>query len=405
MVTIKTPTIDEVVINMVIEGESWKTPFIQYLKSGVLPSDPILAKQIQFKANRFVLIAEELFKRIPEGMLLKCLDKERVEYVMREIHGGSCGNHSGGRSLAQKITRRGYFWPTMVADAMEFSKKCESCQRFANLLHAPATPLEGIKIACPFDQWGIDIVGPFPLALAQKKFMIVAIEYFSKWVEAEAVAKISEKEVMNFIWKNIVCRFRVPRILISDNGAQFQGKKIVTWCKELKIQQHFTAVGNPQANVQTEVTNRILLQHLKTSATGETPFCLVYGSEAIIPAEIGEETARVSQYEPADNGEKRSFDLSTIEEKRDRAYARILHYKKMMTRGYNQKVKPRSFQVDDLVLKKVEVSKHVGKLDPTWEGPYKVTEIKKRGIYALQDLEGKNLPQPWNIHNLKKFYA
>ncbi|KAL0430843.1 UNVERIFIED_CONTAM: hypothetical protein Sradi_0710300 [Sesamum radiatum] len=107
-------------------------------------------------------------------------------------------------------------------------------------------------------------------------------------------------------------RSGVLRILISDNGAQFQGKKIVAWCKELKIQQHFTVVGNPQANSQTEVTNRILLQHLKTrldgakgswveelsgvlwayrttprSATGETPFCLVYGSEAIIQRRLG----------------------------------------------------------------------------------------------------------------------
>ncbi|KAL2246103.1 UNVERIFIED_CONTAM: Gag-Pol polyprotein [Sesamum indicum] len=124
--------------------------------------------------------------------------------------------------------------------------------------------MQPVQIACPFDQWGIDIVGPFPPAQAQKKFIIVAVEYFSKWVEAEVVAKISEKEVINFIWKNIICRFGIPRILISDNGTQFQGRKITEWCKELKIAQHFTAVANPQANGQTEVTNRTILEHLKT---------------------------------------------------------------------------------------------------------------------------------------------
>ncbi|KAL2253104.1 UNVERIFIED_CONTAM: hypothetical protein Sindi_0105100 [Sesamum indicum] len=240
--------------------------------------------------------------------------------------------------------------------------------------------------------------------VAQKKFLIVAVEYFSKWVEAEALAKISEKE--------------------------FQEKKIVAWCKELKIQQNFTAVGNPQANGQAKVTNRTLLQYLKTrlegakgawveelpgvlwayrttprTATGETPFCLVYGSEAVILAEIGEETARVTQYEAEGNSQERSFDLTVIEEGRDRAYAKILRYKSMMTRNYNRRVRLRSFQVGDLVLKKVEVSKHVGKLDPTWEGPYKVVEIRRKGTYILQDLEGKNLPRPWNVHNLKKFYA
>ncbi|KAL2230406.1 UNVERIFIED_CONTAM: Gag-Pol polyprotein [Sesamum indicum] len=171
-----------------------------------------------------------------------------------------------------------------------------------------------VSVTCPFDQWGIDILGPFPPARAQKKFLIVAVEYFSKWVEAEAVSKITEREAINFIWKNIVCRFGIPRVLISDNGTQFQGRKITAWLQELKIQQNFTAVGHPQSNGQTEVTNRTILQHLKArlsskkewsddlpgvlwayrttprTSTGETPFSLVYGSEAVIPAEIGEES-------------------------------------------------------------------------------------------------------------------
>ncbi|KAL2228583.1 UNVERIFIED_CONTAM: hypothetical protein Sindi_1838000 [Sesamum indicum] len=182
--------------------------------------------------------------------------------------------------------------------------------------------MEPTKTACPFDQWGIDIVGPFPLAHARKKFIIVAVEYFTKWVEEEAVAKISEKEFINFIWKNIICRFGLPSVLISDNGTQFHGRKITEWCKEIKIAQHFTAVVNPQANGQIEVTNRTILQHLKTrlenkglwvdelpgvlwvyrttprTATSETPFCLVYGTEAIIPTEIGEESQRVQRMTP-----------------------------------------------------------------------------------------------------------
>ncbi|KAK4404501.1 hypothetical protein Sango_0818700 [Sesamum angolense] len=222
--------------------------------------------------------------------------------------------------------------------------------------------------------------GLFPLVAAQKKFMIMVVEYFSKWVEAEALAKISEKEIQD-------------------------------WCKELKIQQNFTEDENPQANGQRKVTNRILLQHLKTrlegtksawvkelsgalwayrttsrTTIGETSFCLVYGSEVIIPAEIGVETVIINLYDPLHNSTERS----------DRVYARILHYKSLMVR---------SFQLDDLILKKMDVSKHVGKLDPTWEGPYEVGEIRRKDTYILQDMEGKNLPRPWNIQNLKKFYA
>ncbi|XP_011074079.1 uncharacterized protein LOC105158875 [Sesamum indicum] len=416
-------------VQTVVEPESWKDEIAKYLKDGTLPLDPIAAKRVKFRATRFTMLSGQLYKRTVDGPLLKCLDEERALYVMREIHEGSCGNHSGARSLAQKIIRQGFYWPTMAKDAKELVKKCESCQKYASLIHQPATPVEPIKIACPFDQWGIDIVGPFPPAPAQKKFIIVAVEYFTKWVEAEAVAKIYENEVINFVWKNIICRFGLPRILISDNGTQFQGKKITGWCKELKIAQHFTAVVNPQANGQTEVTNRTILHHLKTrldskgswaeelpgvlwayrttprTATGETPFCLVYGTEAIIPAEIGEESQRVAMYDPEANQQERSFDLTMIEERRDGAYARILHHKGLMMRSQGRRVRPRQLQVGDLVLKKVEVSKHVGKLEPPWEGPFKVVEIKKKGTYKLQDMQGRSLPRPWNIQNLKRFYA
>ncbi|KAL2237388.1 UNVERIFIED_CONTAM: Retrovirus-related Pol polyprotein from transposon [Sesamum indicum] len=317
------PIIDEAEVHVVETADSWKTPFVRYLKHGELPSDAITAKRLQLKANRFTMIGDDLYKRTPEGILLKCLDAERAQYVMKEIHEGSCGNHSGGRSLAQKIIRQGYFWPTIVEDSLENAKVARMGNR-----HRGSVSL------------------------------------------GSGTEKISD------------CGGRV--------FFQFQGKRIVAWCKELKIQQNFTAVGNPQANGQAEVTNCTLLQYLKTrlkgvkgawveelpgvlwayrttprTATGETLFCLVYGSEAIIPAEIGEETARVTQYTVEENSQERAFDLTMIEERRDRAYVKILRYKSIMTRNYNRRVRPRNFQVGDLVLKKVEVWKHVGKLDPT----------------------------------------
>ncbi|KAL2235239.1 UNVERIFIED_CONTAM: Gag-Pol polyprotein [Sesamum indicum] len=371
----------------------------------------------------------QLYKRTVEGPLLKCLDDLQAKYVLREIHEGSCGNHSGARSLAQKVARQGYFWPTLMTDSKEFVRRCEKCQRYASQIHTPAVPMTPILITCPFDQWDIDILGPFPLARAQKKFVIVAVEYFSKWVEVEAVSKISEREVINFIWKNIVCRFGIPRVLISDNGTQFQGRQITSWLQELKIQQNFTAIGHPQANGQTEVTNRTILQHLKSrlsskkdwsdelpgvlwvyrttprSSTGETPFSLVYGSEAVIPTEIGEESQRIMGFDPASNRGQRAFDLDTVEERRDAAQVRMMHHKSLMLRSHNKNLKLRSLQVGDLILKKAEVSKHVGKLDPNWEGPFKVVEIIRNGAFKLQDIQGKDLLRPWNIRNLRRFYV
>ncbi|KAL2226706.1 UNVERIFIED_CONTAM: hypothetical protein Sindi_2029300 [Sesamum indicum] len=349
----ETSAIAEVIdVNMASEKPSWKDEIVRYLKEGILPADSTAGRRLKMRALRFTLVNEQLYKRTIEGPLLKCLDPERAEYVMREIHEGSCGNHSGGRSLAQKVIRQGYFWPTLVRDTKELVKRCEACQRFAAQIHTPTTQMEPVK----------------PLSI------------FSKWVEAEAVAKVTEGNMIEFIWKNIICRFggiRSVKTRLNSKGS---------WLDEL-----------PGVLWAYRTTPR--------SSTGETPFCLVFGTEALIPAEIGEESHRVTMYDPAINREERCLDLEVIEEKREIAYAKILHHKSLMMKSYNKRLRPKQFQVGDLVLKKVEVSKHVGKLDPGWEGPYKVTEIKRRGTYRLQDLEGRDLPRPWNVQNLKKFYA
>ena len=102
------------------------------------------------------------------------------------------------------------------------------------------------------------------MASGQRKFLLVAIDYFTKWVEAEPLAKITEAKVQDFVWKSIVCRFGLPRTLITDNGRQFAGAKFVEFCEDLNISHNFTSVAHPQANGEAEVTNRTLLQGIKT---------------------------------------------------------------------------------------------------------------------------------------------
>ncbi|KAL0420396.1 UNVERIFIED_CONTAM: putative enzymatic polyprotein [Sesamum latifolium] len=200
----------------------------------------------------------------------------------------------------------------------------------ANCLHNPAAFMKTLESPCPFDMWGMDIVEKLPRAVEQKEYLIVAVDYFTKWVEAEPLAKISEKEVIKFIWQNIICRLGIPRVLITDDGMHFQGGKLKSWLEELKIKQFFTSINNPQANGQAEVTNRIILQQLKTrswnakgdwvhellgvlwayhttprQSTQETPFNLEYGTKAMLPAEIGEETWRIKSYDSTRNSKSR----------------------------------------------------------------------------------------------------
>ena len=156
---------------------------------------------------------------------LKCLAPDEATYVLQEIHKGVCGNHSRPRSLVGKTIRVGYFWPPMQKDAAELVKKFDKCQWFGNVQHIPGELLMSISLPWPFFTWRIDIIGPLPLGKRQVKFLLIAIDYFTKWVEAEPLAVITEDKIQTFVWKNIFCRFGIPRTIIFDNGHQFDSQK------------------------------------------------------------------------------------------------------------------------------------------------------------------------------------
>ena len=116
----------------------------------------------------------------------------------------------------------------------------------------------------PFAQWGLDIMRPFPTVVRQLKFLVVGIDYFTKWVEVEALATITEENIRSFVWRCIICRFGIPKVLVSDNGKQFDNNSFRDFCSQLRIRNHYSSPAHPQANGQAEVTNRSLLKIIKT---------------------------------------------------------------------------------------------------------------------------------------------
>ena len=133
----------------------------------------------------------------------------------------------------------------MRVDAATYTRKCDRCQRLAPFLKSPVQDLISISSPWPFTQWGIDIVGPLPTAPAQKKLLLVATDYFSKWIEAEAFSSIKDKDVTHFIWKNIVCRFGILRSIVSDNGPQFDSQIYRNFYHELKIKNLYSTLRYP----------------------------------------------------------------------------------------------------------------------------------------------------------------
>ncbi|XP_020689428.2 uncharacterized protein LOC110104595, partial [Dendrobium catenatum] len=203
---------------------SWIDPILALLQEGSLPEDPVMAVRLRRQAANFTIINGELYKRSFTGPYLKCLPPSEANYALREVHSDICGEHLGGRALAQKVLRQGFYWPTIKQDALELVRKCKSCQLHANLTHLPAIEISTLQSPWPFAQWGIDIMGPFPIATGQRKFIILAVDYFTKWVEAEPLTKITEANAKQFLWKSIICRFDIPAKIINDNGTQFTGR-------------------------------------------------------------------------------------------------------------------------------------------------------------------------------------
>ena len=133
----------------------------------------------------------------------------------------------------------------MHREAQEYVRKCDQCQRFAPNIHQPGGELNPLSSPWPFAQWGLDIVGPFPKAAGNKRYLVVGTDYFTKWVEAEPLANIRDVDIKKFVWKNIVTRFGVPHTLISDNGLQFDSKAFRRYCCELGITNRYSTPAYP----------------------------------------------------------------------------------------------------------------------------------------------------------------
>ncbi|KAK0579512.1 hypothetical protein LWI29_027288 [Acer saccharum] len=427
----------QVVVNQEVgavfgERDSWITPIKEYLVNDVLPSDPLEAKRLKYRATRYSVLNGELYKRGYSRALQKCIGPEEAEGILRNIHSGNCGNHAGGVSLAHKTLRQGFYWPTLFADAKRVAARCEACQKIANNIRQPPELLQSITSPWPFAMWGIDLIDPMPTAARGAKHAIVAVDYFTKWVEAEPLVHITESNTISFVKKNILYRFRIPNTIITDNGTQFDGKKFRELCDKYGINNYYASPAHPQTNGQTEVVNKIIKHNLKAKlvakkgswadklpqvlwayrttergSTGETPYSMAYGAEAVIPVETSFSSPRVQLFQLKLNIDMLKCGLDELEERRECAQIINTAYQQKVARYYNSHVRERRFTLGDLVLKRVNPGTRdevAGSLADKWEGPYQITGIAGHGAYRITREGLGELPRPCNAQYLKIYY-
>ncbi|GJX40553.1 reverse transcriptase domain-containing protein [Tanacetum coccineum] len=256
------------------EEQTWMTPIYEYLIKEILSEDKKKARVVRRKASRYTIINGTLYKKSFLGPWL--------------------------RSVVAKAIRTGYYWPTMHTDARNY----KGMQRLPSLLsHSKKSQQNLTPITSPwiFYKWGIDIAGPFLEGPGKVKFLIVAIDYFTKWIEAKPVATIMGNQVKKFVWDNIVCRFGLPGEIVSDNGKQFRDNPF----KDSSLGEGIKARLDEKSKDWIGELSHVLWVHrtMIKSSNGETPFLLTYGTEAVIPAEIGMPTLRTVELDLAKNDE------------------------------------------------------------------------------------------------------
>ncbi|XP_062085522.1 uncharacterized protein LOC133791619 [Humulus lupulus] len=245
------------------ELECWIDPIVKYLTTSELPPNPKDAKLLRLRAQRYSIICGTLYRKSFNGPYLRCLRPTEAKKLLEEIHEGTCGNHTGGRSLAHKALTAGYYWPYMLTEARDYTKKCDKCQRFAPTIHQPAQTLHSIVAPRPFAKWGMDVVGELPKAAGGRRYALVVTDYFTKWVVAEAYVTVSKTDTVSFIWKHIICQFGIPWEIVVDNGTPFQNAKVQELCDTYKIKLSFASVTYPQGNGQAEASNKVIFANIK----------------------------------------------------------------------------------------------------------------------------------------------
>nr|XP_016505538.1 PREDICTED: uncharacterized protein LOC107823410 [Nicotiana tabacum] len=342
----------------------WRNEIVNFLQHGISYKDKKKAQALRKKDARYCLNQGNLYRKMFGGPLARCLRPSQTEYVMREIHEGHCENHAGGRSLVKTMIRVGYYWSKIEEDAENVVAKCDKCQRYGNNIHRPAELLHSIVAPWPFMKWGMDI--------------------------------LREKEVRDFIWQNIICRFGVPKEIVYDNGLQFIGAQITEFFQSLRIKRITSTPYHLVGNGQAESTNKVIIKNLNRlkESKGNWP-------------EIGELSTRYIQATEESNEEEMQVNLDLLEERMENALIRMVAQKQVIEWYYNRKARLRYFKIGDYILKKVFQSTreaNAGKLSPTWEGPYKVHGITGKGAYELETLDDKILPSNCNDVHLKRYY-